>query len=192
MEQLKNHSGKNSVLVLRPADSAETVVAWKLAMQNADTPTALILSRQDIPDLPSVSGNRYQDALQAEKGAYVLMKDENPDVVLVANGSEVSTLVGAAELLHEKGIAVQIVSVPSIGLFLNQPVSYREEVIPSRLPVFGLTAGLPSTLLQVVGCKGKVYGLDHFGYSAPYKVLDEKLGFTPVNIAGEIADFLKQ
>lgn len=190
MEQLKNHSSKHSVLVLRPADSAETLVAWKLAMENSDTPTALILSRQDIPDLPSATGNRYADALQSAKGAYVLMRDENPDVVLVANGSEVSTLVGASEILHGQGVRVQIVSVPSIGLFLDQPESYREAVIPSDLPVFGLTAGLPSTLLQVVGCKGKVYGLDHFGYSAPYKVLDEKLGFTPEHIAGEIAAFI--
>ncbi len=192
MEQLKNHSGKNSVLVLRPADSAETLVSWKLAMENRDTPTALILSRQDIPDLPSVSGSRYQDALQAEKGAYVLMKDEDPDVVLVANGSEVSTLVGATELLHEKGIRVQIVSAPSIGLFLNQPQSYRDAVIPGDKPVFGLTAGLPSTLLQLVGSKGKIYGMNHFGFSAPYKVLDEKLGFTPDNIAHEILTFIKQ
>ena len=190
MEQLKNHSGKNSVLVLRPADSAETLVSWKLAMENKDTPTALILSRQDVPDLPSFSGCRYQDALQAEKGAYVLLKDENPDVVLVANGSEVSTLVGATDLLHDKGVRVQIVSAPSIGLFLNQPQSYRDAVIPADKPVFGLTAGLPSTLLQLVGNKGKVYGLDRFGYSAPYKVLDEKLGFTPDNIAREILAFI--
>ena len=190
LEQLKNHSGKNSVLVLRPADSAETLVAWKLAMENNDTPTALILSRQDVPDLPSATGNRYADALQAEKGAYVLMRDENPDVVLVANGSEVSTLVGASEILHGQGVRVQIVSVPSIGLFLDQPQSYREAVIPAGLPVFGLTAGLPSTLLPVVGTGGKIYGLDRFGYSAPYKVLDEKLGFTPDHIAHEIASYI--
>ena len=190
LEQLKNHSGKNSVLVLRPADSAETLVAWKLAMENNDTPTALILSRQDVPDLPSATGNRYADALQAEKGAYVLMRDENPDVVLVANGSEVSTLVGASEILHGQGVKVQIVSVPSIGLFLDQPQSYREAVIPAGLPVFGLTAGLPSTLLPVVGTGGKIYGLDRFGYSAPYKVLDEKLGFTPDHIAHEIASYI--
>ena len=192
MEQLKNHSGKNSVLVLRPADSAETLVSWKLAMENKDTPTALILSRQDVPDLPSASGSRYNDALQAEKGAYILMKDETPDVVLVANGSEVSTLVGAVNILHDKGVRVQIVSAPSIGLFLEQPLSYRNVVIPPGLPVFGLTAGLPSTLFPLVGSEGKVYGLDHFGYSAPYKVLDEKLGFTSDNIAREIIEFVEK
>ncbi len=192
MEQIKNRKGKSSVLVLRPADSAETIVSWKLAMENTDSPTALILSRQDVPDLPSATGNRYHDALQVEKGAYIYKKDENPDVVLVANGSEVSTLVGASEILSVEGIRVQIVSAPSIGLFLSQPQSYREEVIPAHLPVFGLTAGLSSTLLQLVGTNGKVYGLDHFGYSAPYKVLDEKLGFTPEHIAGEIKQFLQK
>ena len=180
------------MLVLRPADSAETLVSWKLAMENVDTPTALILSRQDVPDLPSVSGSRYNDALQAEKGAYILMKDEAPDVVLVANGSEVSTLVGAVNILHDKGVRVQIVSAPSIGLFLEQPLSYRNAVIPPGLPVFGLTAGLPSTLFPLVGSEGKVYGLDHFGYSAPYKVLDEKLGFTSDNIAREIIEFVEK
>ncbi len=192
MEQLKNRKGKSSVLVLRPADSAETIVSWKLAMENADAPTALILSRQDVPDLPSESGNRYQDALQVEKGAYIYKKDENPDVVLVANGSEVSTLVGASEILKGEGIQVQIVSAPSTGLFMEQSRAYREEVIPTHLPIFGLTAGLPSTLLPLVGTGGKVYGLDHFGYSAPYKVLDEKLGFTPEHIAGEIKRFLQK
>ncbi|MBQ7823151.1 MAG: transketolase [Bacteroidaceae bacterium] len=192
LEQVKNHAGKNSMLVLRPADSAETIVAWKMAMENIDTPTALILSRQNVKDLPAVSGNRYQEALQAEKGAYILMKDENPDVILVANGSEVSTLVTAAPLLKELGIQVQIVSVPSEGLFFNQPDSYRETVIPSDKPVFGLTAGLPSALYRLVGRNGVVFGLDHFGYSAPYQVLDEKFGFTAENVCAQVKDLLRK
>lgn len=192
LEQVKNHAGKNSMLVLRPADSAETIVAWKMAMENIDTPTALILSRQNVKDLPAVSGNRYQEALQAEKGAYILMKDENPDVILVANGSEVSTLVTAAPLLKELGIQVQIVSVPSEGLFFNQPDSYRETVIPSDKPVFGLTAGLPSALYRLVGRNGVVFGLDHFGYSAPYQVLDEKFGFTAENVCAQVKALLKK
>ena len=192
LEQVKNHAGKNSMLVLRPADSAETVVAWKMAMENRDTPTALILSRQNIKDLPSVSGNRYQDALQAQRGAYVVMKDDDPDVILVANGSEVSTLVAAAPLLKEAGIRVQIVSAPSGGLFFNQPESYREQVIPLDKPVFGLTAGLPSTLYRLVGRNGVVFGLDHFGYSAPYQVLDEKFGFTAENVCVQVKALLKK
>ena len=192
LEQLKNHHGKNSMLVLRPADGPETSVAWKLAMENTETPTALILSRQNIKDLPAASGDRFEEALQAAKGAYVVIKDENPDVVLVANGSEVSTLAEAAPLLNEAGIKVQVVSAPSEGLFFNQSKEYQESVIPSNLPVFGLTAGLPSTLARLVGKNGVVWGLEHFGHSAPYQVLDEKLGFTTENVLKQVKALLKK
>jgi len=196
MEELKNHSGRNSMLVLRPADSAEATVAWKMAMENTLTPTALILSRQNINDLPSQNGNdyasRYKDALNAQKGGYILYKDENPELVLIGNGSEVSTLVEAANIIkEEQELRVQIVSIPSIGLFKNQPTEYQNETIPPQLPTFGLTAGLPSTLSSVVN-GGKVFGLNHFGASAPYKVLDEKFGFSPQNIASEIRKYLKK
>ena len=190
LEELKNHAGRNSMLVLRPADAAETTVAWQMAMENTDTPTALILSRKNIIDVPSATGNRYEDAQGARKGGYVVVKDENPDVVLVGNGSEVSTLVAANELLKAKGVKAQIVSIPSLGLYFNQDRAYRESVIPSNKPVFGLTAGLPSTLYRVVGANGKVFGLDHFGESAPYKVLDEKFGFTADKVASEIEKYL--
>ena len=190
LEELKNHAGRNSMLVLRPADAAETTVAWQMAMENTDTPTALILSRQNINDVPSATGNRYEDAQGARKGGYVVVKDENPHVVLVGNGSEVSTLVAANELLKAKGVKAQIVSIPSLGLYFNQDRAYRESVIPSNKPVFGLTAGLPSTLYRVVGANGKVFGLDHFGESAPYKVLDEKFGFTADKVASEIEKYL--
>ena len=190
LEELKNHAGRNSMLVLRPADAAETTVAWQMAMENTDTPTALILSRQNIIDVPSAIGDRYEDAQGARKGGYVVVKDENPDVVLVGNGSEVSTLVAANELLKAKGVKAQIVSIPSLGLYFNQDRAYRESVIPSNKPVFGLTAGLPSTLYRVVGANGKVFGLDHFGESAPYKVLDEKFGFTADKVASEIEKYL--
>ena len=178
------------MLVLRPADAAETSVAWKMAMENVHTPTALVLSRQNVTDLPSESGNRFADAMGALKGGYVVAKEENPDVVLVGNGSEVSTLVAANELLKAKGLKAQIVSIPSIGLFFNQERAYRESVIPSNKPVFGLTAGLPSTLYRVVGANGIVFGLDHFGESAPYKVLDEKFGFTADKVASEVEKYL--
>lgn len=180
------------MLVLRPADGPETSVAWKLAMENTETPTALILSRQNIKDLPAASGDRFEEALQAAKGAYVVIKDENPDVVLVANGSEVSTLAEAAPLLNGAGIKVQVVSAPSEGLFFNQSKEYQESVIPSNLPVFGLTAGLPSTLARLVGKNGVVWGLEHFGHSAPYQVLDEKLGFTTENVLKQVKALLKK
>ena len=191
MEELKNHAGRNSMLVLRPADAAETSVAWKMAMENTLTPTALILSRQNVNDLPAASGNRYAEALQSCRGAYAVIKADNPDVVLVGNGSEVSTLVAANEMLKAKGVTAQVVSIPSIGVFMNQPKDYRDEVIPEGVPTFGLTAGLPSTFYRVVGAGGKVFGLDHFGASAPYKVLDEKFGFTPELVAKEIEAYIK-
>lgn len=190
MEELKNHSGRNSMLVLRPADAAETSVAWKMAMENVHTPTALILSRQNIADLPAASGDRYAEALQTQCGGYIINKVENPDVVLVGNGSEVSTLVASAQLIAAQGIKAQVVSVPSIGLFLDQPESYRDTVIPPGIPVVGLTAGLPSTLRRVIPV-GEIIGLDHFGASAPYKVLDEKFGFTPEIVANRIVESLK-
>lgn len=191
LEKMQNHSGKMSLLALRPADAAETSVAWKMAMENTHTPTALVLSRQNINDIPAAD-NRYEVALQAEKGAYIALKNsENPDVILVASGSEVSTLADAANLLKErKGISSQVVSAISEGLFRQQPAAYQEAVIPAAKPKFGLTAGLSVTLEGLVGCKGKVHGVNHFGYSAPAKVLDEKFGFTGEFVYNEICKML--
>ena len=189
MEKLKNHKGHNSMLVLRPADVTETTIAWKMAMENTATPTALIFSRQNITDLPA-KGNRYDEALQAEKGAYIVESDENPDVIMVASGSEVSTLEEGAALLRADGIKVRIVSVPSEGLFRSQSKEYQESVIPTGSKVFGLTAGLPVNLEGLVGANGKVWGLESFGFSAPYKVLDEKLGFTGQNVYNQVKELL--
>ena len=189
MEKLKNHKGHNSMLVLRPADVTETTIAWKMAMENTATPTALIFSRQNITDLPA-KGNRYDEALQAEKGAYIVESDENPDVIMVASGSEVSTLEEGAALLRADGIKVHIVSVPSEGLFRSQSKEYQESVIPTGSKVFGLTAGLPVNLEGLVGANGKVWGLESFGFSAPYKVLDEKLGFTGQNVYNQVKELL--
>lgn len=186
MEKLKNHKGQNSTLVLRPADVEETTQAWKLAMDNMSTPTALIFSRQNIANLPA--GNDYS---QVDKGAYIVAgSDENPDVILVASGSEVSTLVAGAELLRRDGVKIRIVSAPSEGLFRSQSKEYQESIIPTGAKVFGLTAGLPVNLQGLVGANGKVWGLESFGFSAPYKVLDEKLGFTAENVYNQVKDML--
>ncbi len=193
MEKLKNHHGENSMLVLRPADSEETTQAWKLAMENVKTPTALILSRQNIKSLPE--GNDYQ---QVVRGAYIVAGSDRlhdyglgrNEVVLVASGSEVATLIAGAALLREKGIRCRIVSATSEGLFRSQSTEYQEEVIPPGANVFGLTAGLPVTLQGLVGSNGTVYGLESFGFSAPYKVLDEKLGFTAENVFTQVTDLL--
>ena len=183
MEKLKNHHGKNSVLVLRPADAKETTEAWALAMANMSTPSALILSRQNIADLPA--GIDYS---QAAKGGYIVAgSDANPDVILVASGSEVSTLEAGAKLLRAEGMKVRVVSVPSEGLFRQQSKEYQQSVLPAGVKKFGLTAGLPVTLQGLVPeSEGTVWGLESFGFSAPYKVLDEKLGYTAQNVYEQV------
>lgn len=186
MEKLKNHHGRDSVRVFRPADADETTVCWQMAMENMDTPTALVLSRQNVTKLPA--GNDYS---QARRGAYVVAgSDDDFDIILLASGSEVSTLEAAAELLRKDNIRIRIVSVPSEGLFRNQTPEYQEKILPHGSKIFGLTAGLPVTLEGLVGAEGRVFGLSSFGFSAPYKVLDEKLGFTGEHIYKEVKAFL--
>lgn len=191
LEQLQNHSHRNSMLVLRPADVHETTVAWKMAFENRHTPSGLILSRQGVPNLPNAS---YETALQAEKGGYVVQDCAGtPDVVLVANGSEVSTLIaGAAILTEQQQLQVRVVSVPSEGVFRKQPAEYQASVLPADVPRFGLTAGLPVTLAGLVGHNGSIWGLNHFGYSAPYTVLDQQFGFTPENVQQQVLTLLNR
>ncbi len=190
LEQLQNHSHRNSFLALRPADVNESTVAWKMALENRNTPSGMILSRQGVQNLPNSS---YELALQAERGGYIVEDNEGGlDVVLVANGSEVATLVAGAALLRtENGLKVRVVSVPSEGVFRNQSAEYQASVLPADVPRFGLTAGLPVTLQGLVGANGKIWGLNHFGYSAPYTVLDEKFGYTAENVQKQVLDLLK-
>ena len=189
MEKLKNHKGRNSMMVLRPADVHETSVAWAMAMENDYSPTALILSRQNVNNLPA--GTDYE---QARKGAYIVTgSDEDYDVIMVASGSEVSTLVAGAELLRQEGIKTRIVSVPSEGVFRTQPIEYQQSIIPMGSKVFGLTAGLPVNLQGfLIGAQpeSRIWGLDSFGFSAPYKVLDEKLGYTAQNVYEQVKAML--
>lgn len=187
MEKLKNHKGQDSVRVFRPADANETTVCWQMANENMDTPTAMICSRQNVNSLPE--GTDYS---QVRKGAYIVKDDPNYDVILLASGSEVSTLLAGAELLNADGIKTRIVSVPSEGLFRTQSKEYQESVLPNGAKIFGMTAGLPVTLQSLVGVEGMVYGLESFGFSAPYKVLDEKLGFNAENVYKQVKDYLSK
>ena len=187
MEKLKNHKGQDSVRVFRPADADETTVCWQMANENMDTPTAMICSRQNVNSLPE--GTDYS---QVRKGAYIVKEDPNYDVILLASGSEVSTLLAGAELLNADGIKTRIVSVPSEGLFRTQSKEYQESVLPKGAKIFGMTAGLPVTLQSLVGVEGMVYGLESFGFSAPYKVLDEKLGFNAENVYKQVKDYLSK
>ena len=185
LEKLQNHSGKNSMLVLRPADVNETTIAWKMALENSSSPTGLILSRQNIKDLPAKE-SRYEEAIQATKGAYIVEEDDNYDIILLASGSEVATLVDGAELLRNEGVKVRIVSGPTEGLFRSQPNEYQELVLPKGKKKFGLTAGLPVTLEGLVAGDGSIWGMNSFGFSAPATVLDEKLGYTGQNVYDQV------
>ena len=190
MEHMRNHSGERSMLVLRPADAEETVAAWKMALEEK-RPVALILSRQNIKSLPAMNGlSRREEAMKATQGGYVVMEAPNAKVTLVATGSEVSTLVDGAELLAEEGIATRVISIPSEGLFRDQPKEYQAEVL-GNLPRYGMTSGLSVNLRGLVGEDGFIHGFDHFGYSAPFKVLDEKFGYNGKTVAEEVKSMLK-
>jgi transketolase len=193
LEKMDNLSGSRSMVVLRPADADETTVAWKIALENVTSPTALILSRQNITSLPAHSGStRYQEALSAHRGAYVVKAaGEKPDLILVANGSEVSLLLEAATIIEQQGLKVRVVSAPSEGLFELQDEQYRESVLPFGPPTLGLTAGLAVGLKGLVGPLGGVLGLARFGASAPYQILDEKFGYTATNVAERAGEYLK-
>lgn len=192
MEELHNLSGKRSVLVLRPADSAETVEAYRLALATNDRPSVLILSRQDVPDLPG--DDRRERAKGLARGGYTVFgsdDDKQQDVVLVGNGSDVGLLVDAAKLLKERdGVEAKVVSVPSVGLFLDQDAAYRESVLPKGVRRFGLSGGLTSTLLPLMEGEYRLFGLDRFGASAPAKVLEEKFGFTSENVYSQVKSLL--
>ncbi|MNQ19223.1 Transketolase [compost metagenome] len=193
LEKIRNHAGHQSLLALRPADAIETSVAWDMALKNTNTPTALILSRQNIKDIPANGTSRYQDATEAMKGGYLVKETQNPDITLIANGSEVSTLLDAAVILEkEKNLKINVASIISEGLFKQQPKAYQESVIPKGKLVFGLTAGLPVNLEGLIGDSGKVVGLEHFGYSAPASVLDQKFGFTSETVCTEILNYIEE
>ncbi len=193
LEKLHNHSGKPSFVALRPADSAETVHAWELMLQTKDRPSGLILSRQNIKDIPAMKDSRFEESKALNQGAYIVFQNgENPDITLIANGSEVATLIEAAHILDtQHQTKSKVISVPSEGIFRSQSVALQKAVLPDESRVFGLTAGLPVTLEGLAGSQGKVFGLSHFGYSAPYPVLDEQFGFTAEHVVGQVLEMLK-
>lgn len=192
LEHLRNHRGERSMLVLRPADAYETTEAWRMAMES-ERPVALLLSRQNVKQLPTMGGSRAEEAKGLARGAYVVQDCEGtPDVVMLASGSEVATLVEGSALLAADGVKVRVVSVPSEGLFRDQSADYQASVLPAGVRRFGLTSGLPVTLQGLAGMDGEVFGLDHFGYSAPASVLDEKFGFYGRNVYETVKTMLKK
>ncbi len=191
MEHLHNHHGERSMVVLRPADGDETVAAWKQALEER-RPIGLILSRQNIKDIPALHTQRRTEALQLAKGAYVVVDCPKPEVVMVASGSEVATLIEGAELLAAKGVGVRVVSVPSEGLFRDQPTSYQQSILPEGVMRYGMTSGLEVNLMGLVGENGKIHGLNHFGYSAPFTVLDEKFGYNGQTVFNDVMAMVRK
>jgi transketolase len=190
LEKMNNLEGHRSFLALRPGDVHETTVAWQMALENTSTPTCLILTRQNVPNLPN---SDYSNALQAKKGAYITKPAAGkPDLILVANGSEASLLVEASVELEKQGTVCQVVSIISEGLFREQDEAYQNTVLPFGIPTLGWTAGLPENLKNVVGRLGTVEGMTRFGASAPYTVLDEKFGFTPANVVAKAKNYLAE
>ncbi len=194
LEKLKNHSGKPSFIALRPADSAETVSGWELMLSTHDRPSGMILSRQNIKDIPGINQSRLEESKGLNKGAYIVYEtSDDADIILLANGSEVATLLEAAPILeNQHKLRVRVVSVPSEGIFRCEEKRYQQSILPDDVPVFGLTAGLPVTLDGLIRDNGRVFGMTHFGYSAPYTVLDEKFGYTAENVINQVLELLKE
>ncbi|HSQ43262.1 MAG TPA: transketolase [Fibrobacteraceae bacterium] len=193
LEKLTRKDGQSEMLVLRPADWAETAVAWQMALENHSTPTALILTRQAAPALPAQNATaRLESAAQARRGGYVVSDNSQgrPDLSLIANGSDVMLCHQAAELLRAQGKKVRVVSMISPRLFLLQDQAWRDSVLPPFRPVLGLSSGLPCVFDRVVGPMGRSIGLERFGASAPFTVLEELFGFTPQSVAQKAESYL--
>lgn len=189
IEQLMGLRMVPKLVVLRPADATETTEAWKIAMENHHGPTALILSRQDLPVL-----NRkiLAPASGVRRGGYILWEAATPpDIILIGTGSEVHIALEAGKLLQGKGIAARVISLPSWGLFEAQPIEYRNAVLPPNLRArISIEAGTPLGWERYVGLDGIAIGLSRFGASAPGKVIYEKLGFTAQRMVDEALGLL--
>jgi len=188
IEQLASMRAIPGVTVIRPADAAETAVAWAVALENRTGPTVLALSRQNL----SAVNDAPAKAKGLRKGAYVVRESDKVDVVIIATGSEVGTALGAADLLAAKGVMARVVSMPCTELFEAQDKAYRDSVIPpERKKRVVVEAGCTFGWCRYAGDEGLVIGMARFGASAPYKVLAEKFGFTPESVAARVEDYLK-
>ncbi|WP_075575364.1 transketolase [Enterococcus faecalis] len=182
IEQLASVRCIPNVHVIRPADGNETVAAWKIAMTSTETPTILVLSRQNLPVL---EGTLEHASDSVQKGAYVLspQKGEQPAGILIATGSEVNLAVEAQAKLAEEGIDVSVVSMPSFDLFEKQSAEYKESVLPKAVTKrVAIEAAASFGWECYVGTEGKTITIDHFGASAPGGLVLEKFGFTPENV----------
>ncbi len=166
-----------NMTVIRPADAAETAVAWRLALENLSGPTSLILTRQGVPTLDRT---KYADAAGAARGAYILSDADNSQVLLLATGSEVQIALAAQDKLAEQGVAARVVSMPSWEIFAAQDAAYRESVLPRAVTArVSIEAGVPLGWERYLGFDGIAVGLNRYGASAPHKAIYENLGITP-------------
>jgi transketolase len=179
-----------NLTVLRPADARETVAAWRVAIENREGPTALILTRQKLPVLEATDGGAAERGVP--KGGYIARDSgAEPAAILIATGSEVPLALDAQVLLEGYGIAVRVVSLPSWELFARQPASYREEVLPARLRRrVAIEAASPFGWERWVGDDGAVVGLQDYGASAPYQDVARHFGFTPENVVARVRALL--
>jgi transketolase len=175
--------------VIRPADGVETAMMWVSALQHTTGPTAMILTRQKLPVIARSANFNPADVL---KGGYVVSAPESADVVIMASGSEVHVAVEAAATLTAQGIKACIVSVPCLEQFMAQPQSYRDTVLPAGVPRVAFEAGRSESWGRLIGCDGLFIGIEHFGASAPDKVLAEQFGFTAPQVAEKIKLFLNK
>jgi len=169
-----------NLLVLRPADANETAQAWKIALENTDGPTTLLLTRQGLPVLDQT---KYGSATGVAKGAYILVKHDNPDLLLLATGSEVSMALCAAEALASEGLNAQVVSMPCWELFEQQSRQYKDSVLPPAVKArVAIEAGIEQGWHKYIGSSGTFIGMSSFGASAPAKICFEKFGITVENV----------
>ncbi|MEE9261792.1 MAG: transketolase [Dehalococcoidia bacterium] len=190
IEQLMALRAVPNLVVLRPADATETVEAWKVAMERRRGPTALVLSRQNLPVLDRAS---LAPASGVQRGAYTLWEESSqPEAILIGTGSEVHIALEAGKLLKEKGIGSRVVSMPSWELFDAQPGEYRNSVLPPNIRArVSVEAASPLGWERYVGLDGVAIGLSHFGASAPYKIIYEQFGLTPQRVADEATRLIR-
>jgi len=192
IEQLAALRAIPGLTVIRPADANETVEAWRVALTHRDGPVALALTRQKLPTLDRA---RLASADGLARGAYILAEAENgqPEVIIIATGSEVHVALAAQELLAQRGVAARVVNMPSWELFERQPRDYRHAVLPPAITArLAVEAGVAQGWHRYVGPAGDVVSIERFGASAPYKVLWEKFGFTAENVATRALALLGQ
>jgi transketolase len=188
VEHLTSLRAMPGLTVFRPADANETAASWRVAIEHQG-PVALVLTRQGLPVLDL---KQFPVSAGVAKGAYVLVDDPSPDLVLVATGSEVQLALEAARALAKSGVRARVVSMPSWELFAKQPAEYQDSVLPLNIPTLAVEAGATLGWYKWVGRTGDIIGLDHFGASAPGEIVMEKLGFTVDNVVQRALQLLRK